>query len=288
MAMHSIAGMAASISANLKRIAKEKGQPLPVDLDNKNAVEAYIKANNDKYIGAWNQQLKRQKFDHVYTQSLWSGQTPITFNFNNWDSSRQISKQHAEQLKQQAQQLAQRMLMPNDEPFNVMLEGSPGTGKTSLAVAMIDYIRYHGYRWGYLKHPDGFVDKYKRYADVFFLATDEMLELVYRSIDSDSKALDRLQQVVKFAKTADVLVLDDFGTEGGMKGTIRPVHKTMQELMYNINNARRKKYTIITTNNTVDELRNMYNVKLISRLIPSNPQHIIDFSGLADFRRQIL
>lgn len=100
MAMHSIAGMAASISANLKRIAKEKGQPLPVDLDNKNAVEAYIKANNDKYIGAWNQQLKRQKFDHVYTQSLWSGQTPITFNFNNWDSSRQISKQHAEQLKQ--------------------------------------------------------------------------------------------------------------------------------------------------------------------------------------------
>ena len=28
MAMHSIAGMAASISANLKRIAKEKGQPL--------------------------------------------------------------------------------------------------------------------------------------------------------------------------------------------------------------------------------------------------------------------
>ena len=59
--------------------------------------------------------------------------------------------------------------------------------------------------------------------------------------------------------------------------------------MYNLNNARfGKKYTIITTNNTADELRNMYNVKLISRLIPSNPQHIIDFSGLADFRRQIL
>lgn len=40
MAMHSIAGMAASISANLKKIAKEKGQPLPVDLDDKNTVEA--------------------------------------------------------------------------------------------------------------------------------------------------------------------------------------------------------------------------------------------------------
>ena len=194
----------------------------------------------------------------------------------------QINKHYAENMKQKSQQLAELMLTPDDKPFNVMLEGSPGTGKTSLAVAMIDYIRHHGYRWGHIKHPDGSADKYKRYVDVFFLATDEMLELVYHSMDGDG-------QVVKFAKTADVLVLDDFGTEGGMKGTIRPVHKKMQELMYNINNTRfGKKYTIITTNNTVDELRTMYNVKLISRLIPSNPKHVIDFSGLTDFRRHIL
>lgn len=289
MAMHSVAEMAASISASLKRIAKEKGQPLPVDLGDKEAVDAYMKANNDKYVGEWNQQLKRQKFDHVYKQSLWSGRTPITFNFSSWDSTKQISKQNAEQLKQKAQQLAQQMLTPDDEPFNVMLEGSPGTGKTSLAVAMIDYIRHHGYRWGYIKHPDGSVDKYKRYVDVFFLATDEMLELVYHSMDNDSQARNRLQQVVKFAKTADVLVLDDFGTEGGMKGTIRPVHKKMQELMYDINNARfGKKFTIITTNNTVDELRAMYNVKLISRLIPTNDEHTLNFNGLTDVRSKML
>lgn len=65
MAMHSVAEMAASISANLKRIAQEKGQPLPVDLDNKDEVKAYMKANNDKHVGEWNQRLKRQKFDHV-------------------------------------------------------------------------------------------------------------------------------------------------------------------------------------------------------------------------------
>lgn len=287
--MYSTAEMAASISENLRKIAKEKGQPLPVDLGDREAVDAYMKANNDKYVGAWNQQLKRQKFDHVYEQSLWSGQTPITFDFSKWDSAKQINKYYAENMKQKSQQLAELMLTPDDKLFNVMLEGSPGTGKTSLAVAMIDYIRHHGYRWGHIKHPDGSADKYKRYVDVFFLATDEMLELVYHSMDGDGQARNRLQQVVKFAKTADVLVLDDFGTEGGMKGTIRPVHKKMQELMYNINNARfGKKYTIITTNNTVDELRTMYNVKLISRLIPSNPKHVIDFSGLTDFRRHIL
>lgn len=191
MAMHSVAEMAASISANLKRIAQEKGQPLPVDLDNKDEVKAYMKANNDKHVGEWNQRLKRQKFDHVYKQSLWSGRTPIAFNFSSWDSSKQISKQNAEQLKQKAQQLAQQMLTPDDKPFNVMLEGSPGTGKTSLAIAMIDYIRHHGYRWGYIKHPDG-AEKYKRYVDVFFLATDEMLELVYHSMDGDSQVRNRL------------------------------------------------------------------------------------------------
>lgn len=288
MAMHSVAEMAASISANLKRIAQEKGQPLPVDLDNKDEVKAYMKANNDKHVGEWNQRLKRQKFDHVYKQSLWSGRTPIAFNFSSWDSSKQISKQNAEQLKQKAQQLAQQMLTPDDKPFNVMLEGSPGTGKTSLAIAMIDYIRHHGYRWGYIKHPDG-AEKYKRYVDVLFLATDEMLELVYHSMDGDGQARNQLQQVVEFAKAADVLILDDFGTEGGMKGTIRPVHKTMQELMYDINNARfGKKYTIITTNNTVEELRAMYNVKLISRLIPTNAEHTLNFKGLTDVRSKML
>lgn len=288
MAMHSVAEMAASISANLKRIAQEKGQPLPVDLDNKDEVKAYMKANNDKHVGEWNQRLKRQKFDHVYKQSLWSGRTPIAFNFSSWDSSKQISKQNAEQLKQKAQQLAQQMLTPDDKPFNVMLEGSPGTGKTSLAIAMIDYIRHHGYRWGYIKHPYG-AEKYKRYVDVFFLATDEMLELVYHSMDGDTQARNQLQRVVKFAKAVDVLVLDDFGTEGGMKGTIRTVHKTMQELMYGINNARfGKKYTIITTNNTVEELRAMYNVKLISRLIPTNGEHTLNFNGLTDVRSKML
>ena len=288
MAMHSVAEMAASISANLKRIAQEKGQPLPVDLDNKDEVKAYMKANNDKHVGEWNQRLKRQKFDHVYKQSLWSGRTPIAFNFSSWDSSKQISKQNAEQLKQKAQQLAQQMLTPDDKPFNVMFEGSPGTGKTSLAIAMIDYVRHHGYRWGYIKHPDG-AEKYKRYVDVLFLATDEMLELVYHSMDGDTQARNQLQRVVKFAKAADVLVLDDFGTEGGMKGTIRPVHKTMQELMYDINNARfGKKYTIITTNNTVEELRAMYNVKLISRLIPTNGEHTLNFNGLTDVRSKML
>ena len=60
MAMHSVAEMAGSTLASLRKIAKEKGQPLPVDLDDKDAVAEYMKSNNDKYVGEWNQQLKRR------------------------------------------------------------------------------------------------------------------------------------------------------------------------------------------------------------------------------------
>ncbi len=289
MAMHSVAEMAGSTLASLRKIAKEKGQPLPVDLDDKDAVAEYMKSNNDKYVGEWNQQLKRQKFDRVYKQSLWSGRTPIHFNFSNWQSSLQINSEYAEQLAQKAEELAGQMTSPDDKPFNVLLKGVPGTGKTSLALAMIDYIRHHGYRWDYIKQPDGTQNKSKRYVNVFFVATDEMAELLNRKYDGDSQASSRLFQVVKLAKTADVLVLDDFGTEGGMKGNLRPVRKDMQELMYNITNARFcKKQTIITTNNDEEELKAMYNVKLISRLVPSNPQHILDFEELLDVRASMI
>ncbi len=289
MAMHSVADMAGSTLASLRKIAKEKGQPLPVDLNNKDAVAAYMKANNEKYVGEWNQQLKRQKFDRVYKQSLWSGRTPIEFNFNGWNSSAQINTEQAEQLYQKAQALAKQMVSPDDKPFNVLLKGVPGTGKTSLALAMIDYIRHHGYRWDYIKQPDGTQNKSKRYVNVFFVATDEMAELLNRKYDGDSQASSRLFQVIKFAKMADVLVLDDFGTEGGMKGNLRPVRKDMQEYMYNITNARSgKKQTIITTNNDDNELKAMYNIKLISRLIPSNPQHVLDFTDLLDVRASMI
>lgn len=93
-------------------------------------------------------------------------------------------------------------------------------------------------------------------------------------------------------KEVDVLLLDDFGTEGGMKGDkFSPVRKDMQELMYRVANSRFDlntnsivRTTIITTNNLQSELEQMYNEKLISRLIPKNKEQRLAFNKMKDVR----
>lgn len=87
------------------------------------------------------------------------------------------------------------------------------------------------------------------------------------------------------------MVLDDFGTEGGQKSDELRVRRDMQEWLYQASNARIDLQnnqptgsTIITTNNTSNELLRMYDPKLISRIVTKNPQRIIDFTKAKEVR----
>lgn len=153
-----------------------------------------------------------------------------------------------------------------------MLLGPKGVGKTSIAVAMINELRTAG-------------------TNVMFVTTAELSSMMgtqYKADDIRAKLVD----VERAMKEVDVLVLDDFGTEGGMQSDIKPVRKDMQELMYRVANARFDldtnavcKSTIITTNNTQQQLETMYNDKLISRLVPKDKQHRLAFNAMNEVRR---
>ena len=88
-------------------------------------------------------------------------------------------------------------------------------------------------------------------------------------------------------KEADVLILDDFGTEGDMsaQGKVR-VRSDMRDDMYRVSNARLEKITIITTNNTLKELNTMYDPKTIDRLIPKSEGYRIVFRDMNSVRRR--
>lgn len=275
MAIRKIVG---PLAETLAKIAKEKG--LIIDDDAK----AKAKKRNDEIEREEIQAMKIKKFNQTFRQSLWSGQTSINFTFDDWESKKQMKSDLADKLYQRSLSIAKKLANPEAIPQNTLLVGPAGTGKTSLALAITDYIRRNG--WRVKVADDG--QKYKRYVKVLFIATDEMAALCARKYN-DPQVEEHLTNLVKLAQKVDILILDDFGTEGGMKGAMKPVRSDMQEYMYQIANARFKRYsTIITTNNTKSELGIMYNPKLIDRIMATNENHILDFNGLVSVRGTML
>ena len=163
--------------------------------------------------------------------------------------------------------------------MNVYLAGNPGTGKTSLALAMVDKIRNESGK------------------TALFVSTDALAELYSRRFD-DKQVQNRLYGLIDLMQgnrqlkiePVDVLVLDDFGTEGGMRtDTKSQVRVDMQKGLFSVADARFGKFTtIVTTNNKTSELQEMYNEKLLSRLITRNPEHRLTFNGMVDVRASMI
>ena len=208
---------------------------------------------------------------HYYAMSVWSGNIPLRFDFSNWDIQKQPNIEQAKKLGNQAFALAKQLV---NSQFNVILSGDRGVGKTSLALAIMDQLKKSG-------------------QTVMFVSTAELLRLVNDKCEAPDVRT-RLIEITKAMRSADVLVLDDFGTEGGKpsdRGFYRPVHKDLQTMMYQVANARCdfehnevKHTTIITTNNKKKQLEDMYDRKTIDRLFSKVAGHQLLFDEMEGVR----
>ena len=212
--------------------------------------------------------LNRKKARAIYRYSVFPGDVPAKFTFDKWRPEMQTDQQNSRNLGNRAYKLTKQMA---EVPKNVVLFGPRGTGKTSLALAMLTSLRDEG-------------------QSGLFISTAELSNLMSLQYDAPD-VRQRLAGIERAMKEADVLLLDDFGTEGGMKLDIKPVRRDIQELMYRVANARLdfesnspRLSTIITTNNEMSELEHMYNSKLISRIIPKSKDCTLNFEKLTDVR----
>lgn len=171
-------------------------------------------------------------------------------------------------LAKKARQIAEKYA--NSERFNVVLSGQAGAGKTMLAVCILNYVRR--------KRPE---------MKCLFMAATELAELAfsqYHKEEYDKQA--RFNQALKDIEECDLLVLDDLGTESSMTTDTAESNNTVQKMLFRIGDLMQDKRLIITTNNNGQELTEMYNPKIISRLLTSNPEHILKFEKVADYRQQ--
>ncbi len=263
---------------SLKKIFAKEGWDLPdVDLTDKQAMAAYLRKKAEPLHDEWRKENARHNFNRVYRKSLWTGNQPVKFTFADWKTDKQADKKQAAEIGNRAWTLAK--MIAGGQNMNVYLAGNPGTGKTSLALAMVDKIRNESGK------------------TALFVSTDALAELYSRRFD-DQATQNRLYELIDLMRgnrqlkidPVDVLVLDDFGTEGGMRtDTKSQVRVDMQKGLFSVADARFGKFTtIVTTNNKTSELQEMYNEKLLSRLITRNPEHRLTFNGMVDVRASMI
>lgn len=218
-------------------------------------------------------QMEQLKAQVYASYSLWPNGQPMSFSFNQWKPEMQKNAKQARNIGIQVFRLSKELLA---KPFNVILCGFPGVGKTSLGLALMKTAAQQG-------------------LSTMFVSTT-LLAKMYSDSYSDWQLKDRLNNTIRAMKEVDTLMLDDFGTEGGiaervMSDQYRGVRQDMMSGMYELANARwddqhnqPKGHTIITTNNFSDELVKIYDPKTISRLISNDKRYRVLFNGMQDMR----
>ena len=213
-------------------------------------------AKEQKDAQAITAKWQAQERNKYLAASLWGDEEQRSFTFTDWQPTKQgDNEQIARNVANQAYKVMKEL---ENQLFNVMFYGKAGTGKTSLALAILD----------------GLSDKYSK----MFVSLVEWRDMTYKSFH-DEKLQQQLAVVEKYMREADVLILDDFGKE-----TQKEAKEKVAGMLFRLADARKGKATIITSNDNAVSLANKYDGATLSRLIPKNPGHVIAMDQLRDIR----
>lgn len=155
----------------------------------------------------------------------------------------------------------------NGSNANTILSGRPGTGKSHLAMSILKTVNNNS-------QPP------KR---CLFISVDEMMRLVKSSFDSHDRTYSE-EAIVKKLCQADLIVMDDLGAEVGAINTRSTASDWTTKMLYAVVNGRMKKPTIWTTNLSSKQLQQIYDRKLVSRMLRGAKNHILTFNNTTDKR----
>lgn len=199
-------------------------------------------------------------------KSMFRDRTLEAANFESYRTDL-TDNEEVEVNKQKAIEIAQRI--NNGEIINSMITSeTTGVGKSHLAMAILKAVN-NGTR------------------KVVFLEAATIYDKVQQSIRTGDEYT--LEYFAKLSGESDVLVLDDLGAEIGDKDTDKIASDYINRLWRAIVDARQDKTTITTTNLRSVDIRRLYDVKVVSRLLngAKSSDGIIVFNETKDLRPMI-
>lgn len=153
------------------------------------------------------------------------------------------------------------------EPKHLALNGKSGSGKSHLAMAAT---------WEIIKRSD--YDK-----KCLFISYRELLEQIKYSFNDEPLRKEIQGSLMKDIKTADLVVIDDLGSELG--GTTYSSSTNFNnDTLNSILEARQNQAIILTTNLTGKEMKNAYGERIVSRLFKNSKGFAFKFVTTADKR----
>lgn len=153
------------------------------------------------------------------------------------------------------------------EPKHLALNGKSGSGKSHLAMAAT---------WEIIKRSD--YDK-----KCLFISYRELLEQIKYSFNDEQLRKEIQGSLMKDIKTADLVVIDDLGSELGGTSYSNSTNFN-NDTLNSILEARQNQAVILTTNLTGKEMREAYGERIVSRLFKNSKGFAFKFETTADKR----
>lgn len=172
--------------------------------------------------------------------------------------------------QKEAKAVAKRVVddMMTGETVHAIFTGPTGTGKSHLAMACL---------WEVLER-----SWFKQH--VMFVDFRELLTKTKQGFHDDAAFKQYSQFVADEIQKADVVVIDDLGSEAGDDVGSYQSSQYNMDVSTRIFQGRANKNTIVTTNRSGKELKKIYGSRVISRMSAHTQNHVMLFEGMPDHR----